>query len=68
MFGVSYSMCACALWPMVGYLVPQEQAGTAYGIMQALQVRSSFFFLSTSEHCMTDSHIVGRIWDWQLHR
>lgn len=30
-------MCACALWPMVGYMVKRQQLGTAYGIMQSVQ-------------------------------
>lgn len=35
--GVSYSMLASALWPMVALVVPEYQLGTAYGIMQAVQ-------------------------------
>jgi len=37
MMGVSYSMLASALWPMVALVVPEYQLGTAYGIMQAVQ-------------------------------
>jgi len=35
--GLSYSMLASALWPMVALVVPEYQLGTAYGIMQAVQ-------------------------------
>lgn len=35
--GCSYSLVACALWPMVSYLVPKHQLCTAYGLMQSIQ-------------------------------
>ncbi|XP_062521615.1 major facilitator superfamily domain-containing protein 1-like [Corticium candelabrum] len=35
--GVGYSMLACALWPMVAFVLPEQQLGTAYGFMQAIQ-------------------------------
>lgn len=35
--GVSYSMLACALWPLVSLVVPEHQLGTAYGFMQSIQ-------------------------------
>ncbi|EGD80621.1 major facilitator superfamily transporter domain-containing protein 1 [Salpingoeca rosetta] len=35
--GFAYSLVACALWPMVAYVLPEHQLGTAYGFMQALQ-------------------------------
>ncbi|KAM7412994.1 hypothetical protein PAMA_020399 [Pampus argenteus] len=35
--GVSYSLLACALWPMVAFVVPEHQLGTAYGFMQSIQ-------------------------------
>ncbi|XP_020611830.1 major facilitator superfamily domain-containing protein 1-like [Orbicella faveolata] len=35
--GVSYSMLACALWPLVSLVVPEYQLGTAYGFMQSIQ-------------------------------
>lgn len=35
--GVAYSLLACALWPLVAFIVPEHQLGTAYGIMQAIQ-------------------------------
>ncbi|KAG5837675.1 hypothetical protein ANANG_G00241960 [Anguilla anguilla] len=37
LLGVSYSLLACALWPMVAFLVPEHQLGTAYGFMQSIQ-------------------------------
>ncbi|KAM9318967.1 lysosomal dipeptide transporter MFSD1 isoform 1-T1 [Pholidichthys leucotaenia] len=37
LLGVSYSLLACALWPMVAYVVPEHQLGTAYGFMQSIQ-------------------------------
>jgi hypothetical protein len=30
--GLSYSLLASALWPMVGLVVPDHQLGTAYGM------------------------------------
>ncbi|XP_015925025.1 lysosomal dipeptide transporter MFSD1 [Parasteatoda tepidariorum] len=35
--GLTYSLLACGLWPMVALEVPQHQLGTAYGIMQSVQ-------------------------------
>ncbi|GFN73909.1 major facilitator superfamily domain-containing protein [Plakobranchus ocellatus] len=35
--GLSYSVLASALWPMVALIIPAHQLGTAYGIMQAIQ-------------------------------
>ncbi|CAB4033514.1 major facilitator superfamily domain-containing 1-like [Paramuricea clavata] len=35
--GLSYSIVACALWPLVALVVPEHQLGTAYGIMQSIQ-------------------------------
>uniref|UniRef100_A0A8C4ZLH4 Lysosomal dipeptide transporter MFSD1 n=1 Tax=Gadus morhua TaxID=8049 RepID=A0A8C4ZLH4_GADMO len=37
LLGVSYSLLACALWPMVAFVVPDHQLGTAYGFMQSIQ-------------------------------
>uniref|UniRef100_A0A674I964 Lysosomal dipeptide transporter MFSD1 n=1 Tax=Terrapene triunguis TaxID=2587831 RepID=A0A674I964_9SAUR len=37
MLGVAYSLLACALWPMVAFVVPEHQLGTAYGFMQSIQ-------------------------------
>ncbi|PIK52246.1 hypothetical protein BSL78_10870 [Apostichopus japonicus] len=35
--GVAYSVLACALWPMVAFVTPEHQLGTAYGCMQSIQ-------------------------------
>ncbi|XP_012278627.1 major facilitator superfamily domain-containing protein 1 [Orussus abietinus] len=35
--GLSYSMLASSLWPLIAYVVPEHQLGTAYGIAQAVQ-------------------------------
>ncbi len=35
--GVTYSLCAASLWPMVALIVEIKQLGTAYGLMTALQ-------------------------------
>ncbi|KAF6026845.1 MFSD1 [Bugula neritina] len=35
--GVAYSVLAASLWPLVSYFVPENQLGTAYGIMQSVQ-------------------------------
>ena len=35
--GISYSMLAASLWPMVNLLVESHQLGTAYGLMQSWQ-------------------------------
>lgn len=37
LMGLGYSILACALWPMVALVIPENQLGTAYGIMQAVQ-------------------------------
>ncbi|XP_005393164.2 PREDICTED: major facilitator superfamily domain-containing protein 1 isoform X2 [Chinchilla lanigera] len=37
LLGLAYSLLACALWPMVAFLVPEHQLGTAYGFMQSIQ-------------------------------
>ncbi|XP_030072155.1 lysosomal dipeptide transporter MFSD1 [Microcaecilia unicolor] len=37
LMGISYSLLACALWPMVAFVVPEHQLGTAYGFMQSIQ-------------------------------
>uniref|UniRef100_A0A8D0LCT8 Lysosomal dipeptide transporter MFSD1 n=1 Tax=Sphenodon punctatus TaxID=8508 RepID=A0A8D0LCT8_SPHPU len=37
LMGVAYSLLACALWPMVAFVVPDHQLGTAYGFMQSIQ-------------------------------
>ncbi|PAA85696.1 hypothetical protein BOX15_Mlig018958g3 [Macrostomum lignano] len=35
--GVSYSILAASLWPLVSYCLPNHMLGTAYGIMQSIQ-------------------------------
>ena len=32
LMGVSYSLLASSLWPMVALIVPKHQLGTAYGL------------------------------------
>ena len=35
--GLAYSLLACALWPLVAMIIPENQLGTAYGFMQSIQ-------------------------------
>ncbi|XP_057329368.1 major facilitator superfamily domain-containing protein 1-like [Microplitis mediator] len=35
--GLSYSMLASSLWPLIALVIPEYQLGTAYGIAQAVQ-------------------------------
>ncbi|XP_042878188.1 major facilitator superfamily domain-containing protein 1-like isoform X2 [Penaeus japonicus] len=35
--GLSYSLLASALWPMVSLIIPEHQLGSAYGMMQSIQ-------------------------------
>ena len=37
LMGIGYSVLACSLWPMVAFIIPEHQLGTAYGIMQSIQ-------------------------------
>ncbi|XP_033121743.1 major facilitator superfamily domain-containing protein 1-like [Anneissia japonica] len=37
LMGIAYSLLACALWPIVAYIMPEHQLGTAYGFMQSIQ-------------------------------
>ena len=37
LMGISYSILAASLWPMVAFLVEQKMLGTAYGFMQSIQ-------------------------------
>ena len=32
LMGIAYSLLACALWPLVSFIVPEHQLGTAYGM------------------------------------
>lgn len=51
LLGVSYSLLACALWPMVAFVVPEHQLGTAYGLyvplIAMLSLISSIFTVKT---------------------
>ena len=38
LLGVSYSVCAAALWPSVQFLVSQRTVGTANGVTTAVQM------------------------------
>ncbi|XP_068224534.1 lysosomal dipeptide transporter MFSD1-like isoform X2 [Palaemon carinicauda] len=35
--GLSYSLLASSLWPMVSLVIPENQLGSAYGMMQSIQ-------------------------------
>ncbi|VVC46403.1 Hypothetical protein CINCED_3A018551, partial [Cinara cedri] len=35
--GLSYSMLASALWPLIALIIPEHQIGTAYGITQSVE-------------------------------
>ncbi|KAJ8686589.1 hypothetical protein QAD02_022383 [Eretmocerus hayati] len=35
--GLSYSLLASSLWPLIALVIPEHQLGTSYGIAQALQ-------------------------------
>ncbi|KAF3692695.1 Major facilitator superfamily domain-containing protein 1 [Channa argus] len=52
LLGVSYSLLACALWPMVAFVVPEHQLGTAYGLHEIDFASDSphlfFLFLSVA--------------------
>lgn len=37
LMGICYSLLAASLWPMVSLIVPKQQLGTAYGLMQSVQ-------------------------------
>ncbi|KAJ6669405.1 hypothetical protein lerEdw1_008214 [Lerista edwardsae] len=37
LMGLAYSLLACSLWPMVAFVVPDHQLGTAYGFMQSIE-------------------------------
>ncbi|UJR07131.1 hypothetical protein I4U23_011419 [Adineta vaga] len=37
LMGISYSILAASLWPLVAFLVPKKMLGTAYGFMQSIQ-------------------------------
>lgn len=39
LIGLGYALLACALWPLVSYLVPESNLGFAYGVMMAIENR-----------------------------
>lgn len=53
--GFGYSIMSCALWPLVAVVVPQQQLGTAYGVMQAIQ---NFGLAATA-------NLTGLLVDWK---
>lgn len=60
LMGISYSILAASLWPMVAFLVPKKMLGTAYGFMQSIQnlglavmyVKLVFFVFFERENCL----------------
>ncbi len=32
LMGIAYSLLACALWPLVAFIVPEDKVATAYGV------------------------------------
>lgn len=37
LLGLGYSVLACALWPMIPDIVPENRLATAYGVVQCVQ-------------------------------
>ncbi|VEL18953.1 unnamed protein product [Protopolystoma xenopodis] len=35
--GLSYSILASSLWPIIGFILPKHQRGTGYGLIQSIQ-------------------------------
>jgi len=52
---VGFAILACALWPMVSFLVPQRKIGMAYGVMQAIQ-NLGLALVGLLTGVMVDSH------------
>ncbi|XP_023246010.1 major facilitator superfamily domain-containing protein 1 isoform X2 [Copidosoma floridanum] len=48
LLGLSYSLLAGALWPLISLVIPEHQLGSAYGMAQALQ---NFGLAVTSMGC-----------------
>lgn len=46
--GISYSMLASALWPLIALVIPEHQMGTAYG-MQVLHI-FNFIIIITAQY------------------
>lgn len=55
MLGIGYSIMCSALWPLVAIAVPQQQLGTAYGVMQAIQ----------NLGLAIASNVTGMLVDWK---
>ncbi|KAK6478695.1 major facilitator superfamily domain-containing protein 1 isoform X1 [Huso huso] len=55
LLGLSYSLLACALWPMVAFVVPEHQLGTAYGFMQSIQ-NLGLALISIASGYILDNH------------
>lgn len=53
--GFGYSIMCSALWPLVALAVPQQQLGTAYGVMQAVQ----------NAGLAITANITGMLVDWK---
>ncbi len=57
--GLAYSLLASALWPICALIVPEQQLGTAYGFMQAIQ-NLGLALITMASGSIVDSH--GYIW------
>ncbi|XP_044751170.1 major facilitator superfamily domain-containing protein 1-like [Coccinella septempunctata] len=44
--GISYSILASSLWPLISLVIPEHQLGTAYGVCSALQNSGLAIFTS----------------------
>jgi MFS family permease len=44
MMGVAFSLIPAVMWPSVAYVVPEQQLGTAYGLMTMIQNIGLFVF------------------------
>lgn len=55
LLGVSYSLLACALWPMVAFVVPEHQLGTAYGLYVPFS-DSDMTHVVSAHRLNTDAH------------
>ena len=57
--GVSYSLLACALWPLVAMVIPEYQLGTAYGFMQAIQnLGLAVVAIAAGKICDTSGYLI----------
>ncbi|KAH0554201.1 major facilitator superfamily domain-containing protein 1-like [Cotesia glomerata] len=67
--GLSYSMLASSLWPLIALVIPEYQLGTAYGLAQAVQnlglavVNSlSGTIVDESGYFMLEMFFLGWLW------